>query len=133
MIVWVIYTVHFLLHWYENKTIVMTPLERPRLLREPFFMTLLWFVRLTAHYGSLIAIWYLHGFGFAVGAYAVSYLFGYKTFNFYFDNAVRNVLPYCIREINKELKAKNISANEEQILAEAFKQAEAIIIQAMKR
>ena len=133
MFVWLIYAVHFLLHWYENKTIVMTPLEKTRLLRNSFFSTLLWLTRLATHYGSLIGIWYLHGFGYAAGAYAVSYLFGYKTFNFYFDRAVRNALPYCIRETQKEMKARNIDANDEQILAEAFKRAEELITHTMKR
>ncbi|MCI0693699.1 hypothetical protein L0337_17035 [candidate division KSB1 bacterium] len=132
MIVWLIYAIHFFLHWYENKTIVMIPLEKPRLLKDPFFATLLWVIRLATHYGSVIGIWYLYGFGLAVGSYVVSYLFGYKTFNFYFNRAVHNALPYCIREIQKELKAKNINANENQIMVEAFKRAEKLITHVMK-
>ncbi len=132
ILVWLVYASHFLLHWYENKTIVMTFLEKPNFLRDPFFMVLLWITRLALHYGSLIAIWYLYGLGTAVGAYGVGYLFGSKTFNFYFDKAVHNMLPFAKKQIQEEVKVKNIHISEAQISIEAYKRAEDLIIHVMK-
>jgi hypothetical protein len=84
MIFWILYLFSFLLHWYENKTIVLPIEKRPLIFSQrPYFQSLLFVIRLICQYGSIVGVWWVYGLFVAIVAFVISYVFGKLTFSIY--------------------------------------------------
>ena len=110
MILWILYAFSFLLHWYENLTIVRPVARRPLIFSQvPYFQALLFVCRLICQYGSIIGIGYSHDLFTGFVALIISYLFGKITFKVYFNKEVNLTVGSGVgREQAREWVLRNI-------------------------
>ena len=131
-IVWLIYSLSFLLLWFENKIIVLPTVKRPVIFGSPSLQFFLWIIRLAFQYGSIIGIWYFYGIVIAIVAFAISYIFGKITFKVYFNREVHWTAMHLVNILRKELETKGEQLSDDKICHKARIEAYDTVVQNMK-
>jgi hypothetical protein len=129
-IVWSAYVLSLLLYWYRNLFIVLSKVEVPAIIRGPVgHFALIIFLPALCRYGSIIFIWHIYGFIYALVALSVSYGFSHLIFKIYLRRQIVRVALWVVSDPNKWIPEWSVAelSDEDHLCTEAVLIANQIV------